>query len=237
LRDEAQAEAHYKLPANPATYGLPELFRASTPRDAKLIANPGCYATAAALALAPLLREFTVQSQSLVINAASGVSGAGRKGSEEFSLTALRDDYRAYRVLNHQHEPEIVQTLSEFCGKDLELTFTPHLIPVTRGILITAHARLEQPVRADSILEVYINQYGREPFIDLAEKADDVRLSAVVGTNRCQIGFTLQDRRIIACAAIDNLIKGAAGQAVQNFNLLFGFPETESLITLRRYQS
>jgi N-acetyl-gamma-glutamyl-phosphate reductase len=237
LRDEAQSQAHYQLPAVPGPYGLPELFRDLLPKGAEFIANPGCYATASALALAPLVRGGIIDTRSIVIQAASGVTGAGRKATEDFSFTSVSEDIRAYRVLGHQHEPEIAQTLQSISPTEVELTFTPHLLPVKRGILVTAFARPATPVTDAQIRELYLRDFGAEPFIDLADAPEEVRLSSVVGTNLCQIGVRTDGKRVIVCAAIDNLIKGAAGQAVQNFNRIFGLPETAGLLNLRRYQS
>lgn len=220
-----------------AVYGLPEFFRASVP-GARLVANPGCYPTAAALSLAPLLAAGVVDPASIVISAASGVTGAGRKANEDFSFTEVDGDFRAYRVGRHQHSPEITQTLSLRAGTAVAATFTPHLLPVKRGILSTGHARLLRGTDAAAVSAVFAKAYGSEPFVTLAGSADEVSLKSVVGTNRCQIGFAIDDAlpdRLVVVAAIDNLVKGAAGQAVQNLNLLMGWAETSGLLTSRAF--
>ena len=220
-----------------AVYGLPELFRARVP-GARLVANPGCYPTAAALSLAPLLAAGIVDPGSIVINAASGVTGAGRKANEDFSFTEVEGDFRAYRVGRHQHSPEIIQTLSLRAGAPVAATFTPHLLPVKRGILSTACARLLRGADAAAVSAAFAEAYGSEPFVTLAGSADEVSLKSVVGTNRCQIGFAIDAEladRVVVVAAIDNLVKGAAGQAIQNLNLLMGWEETSGLLAARAF--
>ncbi|MFZ5468617.1 MAG: N-acetyl-gamma-glutamyl-phosphate reductase [Myxococcota bacterium] len=217
-----------------AGYGLPELFRAEL-AGRRLIANPGCYPTAAALSLFPLLRAGLIDPTSIVINAASGVTGAGRKASEDFSFTEVAGDFRAYRVLRHQHTPEISQTLSRGAGTEVPLTFTPHLLPVKRGILSTSFARLAPKANAASVAAAFADAYRAEPFVALAPSADEVSLKAVVGTNRCRLGFSCDGERLVVTGAIDNLVKGAAGQAVQNLNLLLGLEETTGLSAARGF--
>ena len=207
-----------------AVYGLPELFRAQVPA-ARLVANPGCYPTAAILPLFPLLRAGLVDPGSLVINAASGVTGAGRKGNEDFSFAEIDGDFRAYRVLRHQHTPEIAQALSRAADPRPSLVFTPHLLPIKRGILCTTFARLAAGVGAAQVGAALSDAYRGEPFVSLAGTAEDVSLKQVVGTNRCQVGFAVDGDRLVLLSAIDNLVKGAAGQAVQNLNLMLGLPE------------
>jgi len=243
LRDAAAYPKHYGFThAAPAllelaVYGLPELSRKGVP-TAKLVANPGCYPTAAALSLAPLLAAGLVDPASIVIDAASGVTGAGRKANEDFSFTEIEGDFRAYRVGRHQHSPEITQTLSLRAGAPVSLTFTPHLLPVKRGILSTAHARLLKGADAAAVAAAFDAAYGREPFVTLAASADEVSLKSVVGTNRCQIGFAIDAElpdRLSVVSSIDNLVKGAAGQAVQNLNLMMGWEETSGLLAARAF--
>lgn len=212
-----------------AVYGLPELFRAQIP-GAQLIANPGCYPTAVALALAPLLRAKLAEPTTLVVNAASGVSGAGRKATEDYSFMEIDSDFRAYKTLKHQHTPEIAQTLSQVGGVPASLVFTPHLLPVKRGILATAVATLKSGVTAAQVSAAYAEAYGGEPLVKLLEGADAVRLSQVVGTPRTTVGVTVEGNHAVAISAIDNLLKGAASQAVQNLNLLFALPETQGVL-------
>jgi N-acetyl-gamma-glutamyl-phosphate reductase len=211
-----------------AVYGLAELFGDQV-RGASLVANPGCYATAAALSVAPLLQAGLVDPQSVVINAASGVSGAGRKASEDFSFMEIDADFRAYKTLSHQHLPEIRQTLGRLAGVDVPLVFTPHLLPVKRGILSTAVARLLPGTSPAQVAAAFQDRYGACPLIQLRASADAVRLADVVHTPRTVIGVSCDERNVVAIAAIDNLLKGAASQAVQNLNLMLGLPETQGL--------
>jgi N-acetyl-gamma-glutamyl-phosphate reductase len=239
LRDAAEYPRFYRF-THPrpdllaeAAYGLPELFRDEI-RRARLVANPGCYPTAAALPLAPLLRAGLLEEDWIVVDAASGVTGAGRKATEELSFAEVDEEFRAYRVHAHQHLPEIGQTLGR-CGTSRPgLTFTPYLLPVKRGILSTAHARLKPGVPLDQPARELARAYAGEPFVDLVASPNDVNLKSVVGTNRCRIGVACEEQRgsgrLIALASIDNLVKGAAGQAVQNLNLMMGFEETMGLL-------
>ncbi|MBX7098300.1 MAG: N-acetyl-gamma-glutamyl-phosphate reductase [Myxococcaceae bacterium] len=204
-----------------AVYGLPELGRPAL--DAGLVANPGCYATAAALAAAPLVRGSLVDQSNLVFTAASGTSGAGRQASEGYSFTELAQDFRAYKTLTHQHAPEIAQAL----GVPF-VPFVAHLLPVARGLLVT----LVAPTTASeaAVRAAFEGAYGKEPFIELAADANDVRLNQVVHTPVCRLGVTVVQGRVVVTAALDNLLKGAASQAVQNLNRLAGWPETLGLL-------
>lgn len=211
-------------------------------RSARLVANPGCYATAAALALAPLLRADLLEPGALIVDAASGTTGAGRAASEALSFSEVDADFRAYRTLRHQHTPEIAQTLSGVIGHAVPLTFTPHLLPLRRGILTTAYAQLRQGRTEAEVIGAYEAFYADAPFTRLVPGgADAVGLRAVVGTNRCHLGVSvaggdaLDPRRIVVTGAIDNLTKGAAGQAIQNLNLMCGFDEGLGLSTLRGF--
>jgi N-acetyl-gamma-glutamyl-phosphate reductase len=216
-----------------SVYGLPELADRRALAAARLIANPGCFATAAALALAPLVTAGILADERLIVDAASGVTGAGRKASEDFSFAEVADDVRAYRVLAHQHTPEIVQTLGPAAPL---LTFTPHLLPVRRGILATCHARLAPGVAAGAVAEAFAAAYHAAPFVERCARPEDVSLHRVVGTNRCAIGAMVGDaREIVVVAALDNLVKGAAGQAVQNLNLMLGLDEATGLGGLRPF--
>lgn len=239
LRDALRYTSHYgfahgqpELLAE-AVYGLPELFRARL-ANARLVANPGCYATAIQLALAPILG--LVAPGRLIVDGMSGVTGAGRKATEEFSFAEIAGDLRAYRVLRHQHEPEIEQGLSDVAARDVSVTFVPHLLPVSRGILVTCHAQLAPGGSAAAVAAAFESRYGAEPFISLAPSADKVSLHDVVGTNRCRIGWAVgEDGELVVTAAIDNLVKGAAGQAVQNLNVLLGLSEQAGLAGLRSF--
>ncbi|GAC1343209.1 MAG: N-acetyl-gamma-glutamyl-phosphate reductase [Myxococcales bacterium] len=249
LRDRASFDAAYKIEHKSfallaeAVYGLPELLPDARRvlGAARLVANPGCYATAAALALAPLVAEGLLAEEPLVIDAASGTSGAGRKASEDFSFSELEGDFRAYRVLRHQHTPEIAQTLAASragAGSPVPLTFTPHLLPLRRGILATCYGHLARGRKPAELREALLHKYAGSRFVDVAASPDEVRLANVVGTNRCQVavacgGEPYDPGRVVVIAAIDNLVKGASGQAVQNLNLCLGLDEAEGLATLR----
>ena len=214
-----------------AVYGLPELHRARI-AGADLVANPGCYPTAALLALAPLVRRGLVMGPAL-IDAASGVTGAGRSPKREFLFAEVGEDYRAYATGNvHRHLAEMRdQTAKLGGGAGPELVFTPHLLPVKRGILETIHVTLREPLLGDPV-DLWTADYADEPFVEVMEDRMP-SLADVVGTNRVAIGVTkvagVSAPMLTIVAAIDNLVKGAAGQAVQNLNLMFGLPETEGL--------
>lgn len=206
-----------------AVYGMPELFREKI-RGAQFVSNPGCYATAATLSLAPLLKAGLVDPSSIVINAASGVSGAGRKASEDFTFMEIDSDFRAYRTLKHQHVPEIEQTLG------VKLVFTPHLLPMKRGILSTAVARLKSGVTQGQVNDALGAAFGQEPMVKLLPSADSVRIADVVKTPWCLIGASTDETHVVCVSAIDNLLKGAASQALQNMNLMLGHEETSGLV-------
>jgi N-acetyl-gamma-glutamyl-phosphate reductase len=236
LRDAAEFQAWYGMPhthperLSQAVYGLPELFR-SRIRKAGFISNPGCYPTASILAVAPLVKNALADLGSLVIDSKSGVSGAGRKPGPLYHLPECGQNFTAYKIAAHQHTPEIEQVLSDLAGKKIQLSFVPHLLPISRGILTTAYADLSENLSLEDLRQAYRDFYRNEPFIRLREEMNRVSLGAVVGSNFCDIGVFLDDRlnRAIVVSVIDNLVKGAAGQAIQNFNLLFGFEETLGL--------
>ena len=245
LRDARSFEHFYRLEQSDprllteAVYGMPELgaqVRAEISK-ARLVANPGCYPTAAALALAPLFEAGLLADEPVIVDAASGTSGAGRKATEEMSFTEVADEFRAYRVLRHQHTPEIAQAFSAAAAREVRVTFTPHLLPVRRGILSTAYARLAPGRAARELKQALLHKYAAEPFVQVLGAPDQVGLRGVVGTNRAQLavecgGAPHDPERVIVISSIDNLLKGAAGQAVQNLNLMFGRPETEGLLGL-----
>jgi N-acetyl-gamma-glutamyl-phosphate reductase len=245
FRDTAQFETIYEMRANPLPpkcpqpmYSIPELHRKYIV-GARHIANPGCYATAALLALAPFLESSVCRSDQIIVNAASGVTGAGRQANETYSHAEIEGDFRAYKVLRHQHSPEIANTLHDLIGNPVALSFVPHLLPIRRGILATCYLWPTQPVTADQLTEQLQNYYADEPFIDIVANADAVSLRRVVGTNRACIGVTYDDKAtsgpVVVMCAIDNLTKGAAGQAVQNMNIALGLEETLALANLRGF--
>jgi len=238
LRDPAVYAQWYKREhsaidlLDEAVYGLPELVAHSRLREARLVANPGCYPTAAALALAPVLAQGWVEPDSLVIDAKSGVSGAGRsKFGLDYHFAELNESMRAYGVPTHRHTPEIEQMLSEVAGRTITATFTPHLIPITRGILCTAYARLSRPLSAQELTLHYRRFYQDKTFVVVREAGDFPATKHVAGTNYCHISLTVDERtqRLVVTSVIDNLVKGAAGQAVQNMNLMLGLVESRGL--------
>jgi len=212
-----------------AVYGLPEFYRAQVP-GARLLSNPGCYPTAANLAIRPLVKAGVVDmSRGIVCDAKSGVSGAGRKPSLKTSFCEIGDNFTAYSLLNHRHVPEVLMN----SGLDeADFSFTAHLLPVDRGILETIYFRAQGIGSVEELAAVYHEAYAREPFVRLYAPGVMPDIQGVNRTNYCDIGVTFdaQTKRAVVVSAIDNLGKGAAGQAIQNMNLMFGFPETEGLL-------
>jgi len=219
-----------KISLKEAIYGLPELSRAKI-KSAKLIANPGCYPTAAILALAPLVALNSVDLNSIIIDAKSGVSGAGKKLAEGFLFSEANEDFKAYKVGVHQHMPEINQGLSSLAGKKVNVTFVPHLLPLNRGILETIYVKKDKSLKnkGQNLIELYKKFYKKEPFVRIKTEGSFPRLKDVVGTNFCDIGIKGDQNNIIIISAIDNLVKGASGQAVQNMNIMYGLPENLGL--------
>ncbi|MGO9832046.1 MAG: N-acetyl-gamma-glutamyl-phosphate reductase [Myxococcaceae bacterium] len=220
-----------------AVYGLPELGRQALPQ-ARLVANPGCFPTAAALAVAPLLAAGLLAEEAVVVDAASGVTGAGRQATEPYSFAEVDEDMRAYRVLRHQHLPEIAQSLQRAAGRTAAFTFTPHLLPVRRGILCTASARLLPGVAPERLRLALREAYAQEPLVEVVDTPEEVTLRSVVGTPRARVGVAcalggFDPGRVVVISALDNLLKGAASQAVQNLNVLLGLPETRGLLLER----
>lgn len=215
-----------------AVYGLPEVYREEI-RNANLIANPGCYPTGAALALYPLLKDGLIKHDSIVIDAKSGVSGAGKKLSMATQFCEVEENFGAYKVNKHQHTPEIEQTLSHIAQTKIDVTFVPHLLPVNRGILSTIYVKRKPGVKKDRIIKTYEHFANLEPFIRFMGLDRFPTLRNVQHTNFCDIGLTVDDDsdQVIVISAIDNLLKGASGQAVQNMNIRLGFPEEAGLLS------
>lgn len=213
-----------------AVYGLPELYRERV-RGARLVANPGCYPTSVALALTPLLREGLIDPATIIIDSKSGTSGAGRAAKVDTLYCEVNEGFKAYGLPRHRHTPEIEQTLSEAAGSPVTVSFTPHLLPVNRGILSTCYASLKTGLTTAELVEHYRRVYADEPFVRVLPAGRLPNLSQVRGSNFCDLGVCADPRtgRVIAVAAIDNLVKGAAGQAIQNMNLLLGLPEGAGL--------
>ncbi|HUI55333.1 MAG TPA: N-acetyl-gamma-glutamyl-phosphate reductase [Bryobacteraceae bacterium] len=212
-----------------AVYGLPELCRERI-RGARLVANPGCYPTAANLAIRPLLEAETVdRTAGIVCDAKSGVSGAGRKPSHRTSFCEVTENFSAYSILRHRHVPEVLQVSGL---EDREFSFTAQLLPLDRGILETIYFRVNGSASAEDLIAVYEKRYASEPFVRLYQPGHTPDLRGVARTNFCDLGVTVDAHtgRAVVISAIDNLVKGAAGQAVQNMNLMLGYPETEGLL-------
>jgi N-acetyl-gamma-glutamyl-phosphate reductase len=207
-------------------YGLPELFRDQL-RAAQLVANPGCYPTAAILALAPLLRAGLIESEDIVIDAKSGVSGAGRTLKLTTHYAECNESISAYNVGRHRHTPEIDQVLSDVSGAAVQVVFTPHLVPMDRGILVTAYARPKGEPNEERLLAALRAFYANEPFVRVVDHLPGTK--DTTGTNFCDLTLRCVRGRVVAIGCLDNLIKGASGAAVQNFNLLFGLSETLAL--------
>jgi N-acetyl-gamma-glutamyl-phosphate reductase len=236
LKDIATWERWYKVKhVSPelvaqAVYGLPEANRERI-RKARLVANPGCYATAVQLALLPLVETDHVDHAHLIADSKSGVSGAGRKVEVELLYAEAADNFKAYAVKGHRHHPEIVESLASLegtSGRKLGLTFVPHLVPMVRGILSTVYARITSDTDFQALFE---KRYAKEPFVDVLPPGTQPETRWVRGTNHCRIAIhrPLDAQTLVVLAVEDNLVKGAAGQAVQNMNLMFGFPESRAL--------
>lgn len=213
-----------------AAYGLPEVNRDNI-KGTWLVANPGCYPTSAILALAPLLKQKLIDTGSIVVDSKSGVSGAGRALSLGLHFCEVNENFKAYNVAAHRHTPEIEQALSRIAGEEITVTFTPHLLPITRGILSTVYAKLATGAGVEQIRNLYRDYYRDEFFVRVLPDGTLPQTKWVAGTNHCDIGLTVDERtgRVIVITAIDNVVKGASGQAVQNMNIICGLPEDTAL--------
>ena len=238
--DTSVYEAWYHVPhTDPEAervYGLAELYRDAI-RGAHLIGNAGCYTTAGILALTPLVQEHLVQMDSILVDAVSGVSGAGRTPKESTHFPEFYDSFTAYGAVSHRHTPEIEQALSEQAGEPVTINFTPHLAPIVRGILATCYARLADGVTEEDVDAAFAAQYADEFFIRLLGRGAYPSTKYVRGTNYCDIAWHIDPRthRVIVFSAIDNLVKGAAGQAIQNMNIALGLDERTGLDLVPMY--
>ncbi|HBN83618.1 MAG TPA: N-acetyl-gamma-glutamyl-phosphate reductase [Clostridiales bacterium] len=213
-----------------AVYGIPELFREQI-KKASVIANPGCYPTCSILGFAPLLQKQLVGSKSIILDAVSGVSGAGRKSDLSYSFCECTENFLAYKVASHRHTSEIEEKFSLLNGQSVKLTFTPHLAPMKRGMMVTGYADLTQEVSATELVQLYKEFYKNEYFVRVMDEGVFPETKSVAGSNFADIGVTV-DRdvnRVIVVSVIDNLGKGASGQGVQNLNLMFGIDEKTGL--------
>ncbi|MBF0384774.1 MAG: N-acetyl-gamma-glutamyl-phosphate reductase [Candidatus Omnitrophica bacterium] len=214
-----------------AVYGLPELYREKI-KKADLISNPGCYPTAAILGLSPVVTSFPAGINSIIIDAKSGMSGAGKKAKTQFIFSELNENFYAYKVLNHQHAPEIDLHLGKLEKKTPPVNFVPHLLPVNRGILETIYVHLGEKTGLEKIHSIYKRFYKTESFVRVLEPQKQPQLKDIAGTNFCDIGLEISPngKLLVITSVIDNLLKGASGQAVQNMNIMLGFKETEGLL-------
>lgn len=214
-----------------AVYGLCEINREQI-KGARLIANPGCYPTCSTLSIYPLLKEGLIDGNTVIIDAKSGTSGAGRGAKLDNLYCEVNENIKAYGVATHRHTPEIEEQLSYAAGYPVCINFTPHLVPMNRGILVTAYASLRKKVSYEEVKAVYDQYYNNERFVRVLDKDVCPQIRWVEGSNFVDVNFKIDPRtsRIVMMGAMDNLVKGAAGQAVQNMNLLFGFDETEGLL-------
>jgi len=240
FKDPATYEEWYKEPHQcknllaDAVYGLPELFKEQI-KAAKLVGNPGCYVTSATLALAPLIAEDLIETDGLIIDAYSGLSGAGRQFNQKLSnlFVDIDSNMRAYSVGVHRHTPEIEQSLSFVAKKPVKVTFVPHLVPLDRGILTTAFARPRPGVTSEKLIEGMRRFYSQKeaPFVRVLDTVGEVAINNTVRSNYCDISAQLIERtqQVVISSTLDNLVKGAAGQALQNLNLMCGFDETMGL--------
>jgi len=238
LHDAAVYEKWYQEHTAPeylaeAVYGLPELHRQQI-AQARLVANPGCYPTSVILGLAPLLQAGVVEPETIIVDSKSGASGAGRAAQTGTLFCEVTEGFKAYKVASHRHTPEMEQEISGLCKKSVVISFTPHLLPMSRGILSTIYAKLARPVTDSEAAELYRSYYNDEPFVRVCETGAFPATQFVRGSNFCDIGFKADNRtgRIIILSAIDNLVKGAAGQAIQNMNLMCSLPETTGLLAV-----
>jgi len=235
LKDAAVYEEWYgphvaKEILKEAVYGLPELHRERI-RSADMIANPGCYPTSCVLGLAPLIREKLIDLDTITCDSKSGASGAGRTPKTDILFSEVNESFKAYGVGKHRHTPEIEQELSELAGKKVVISFTPHLVPMDRGILSTIYAKAKAKLDGKSLHQIYLNHYAKEPFVRVRPLGSFPATHEVQLTNYCDLGVHYDERtnRVIVVSVIDNLTKGASGQAVQNMNLRMGYPESTGL--------
>ncbi len=213
-----------------SVYGLPEINRKLI-LEADVIGNPGCYPTSIILGLAPLLKNGMVKTDTLIADSKSGVSGGGRGLNLAFHYAECNENFKAYNIGRHRHTPEIEQELGKLAGECVTISFTPHLVPMTRGILSTIYASLVNPCSTEEILDQYRDFYSEEFFVRVHPEGQYPQTKWVYGSNFCDIGLTVDNRtgRVVVVSAIDNLVKGASGQAVQNMNLIFGLDEKTGL--------
>ena len=219
---------------NEAVYGLPELYKEKI-KKSNIIAAPGCYPTSAILGAAPLLKNNLADTKSIIVDSKSGVSGAGRGLKVDSLFTEVNENFKAYNLFMHRHTPEIEQEMGKAAGKDVSVIFTPHLLPINRGILSTIYLDLNQKISQKEVYELYREFYKNDYFVRINEELPEIK--NIKNTNICEIGLRVHEekKKIIVVSTIDNLIKGAGGQAVQAMNIMFGIDEKEGLNYLSMY--
>jgi N-acetyl-gamma-glutamyl-phosphate reductase len=238
FRNAATYEKWYQKHTSPdllpeSVYGLPEIHREKI-RSARIVGNPGCYPTGALIGLLPLVKKGIISPENIVVDSKSGVSGAGRDVALESLFCEVNEGVKAYKIFAHRHTPEIDQELSQLAQREINVTFVPHLIPMDRGILSTLYVRLTKKMETEELLGLFQEVYRGEPFIRVHPKGKLPNTKDVRGSNLCDIGATVSDSdaRAVIVTAIDNLVKGASGEAVQNMNIMLGYPETTGLDVL-----
>jgi N-acetyl-gamma-glutamyl-phosphate reductase len=212
-------------------YGLPEINRSQVQKT-NFLANPGCYPTSVILAIAPVLKNGLIEPTGIICDSKTGVTGAGRKAALGFLFPEVSETLKAYKVDQHPHAPEIDQELTKLAGTAARVTFVPHLVPLNRGILSTIYCRLAKPVSTGQVLKVYQEMYGAEPFVRVKGEGQYPEVQEVLHSNYCDIGLKVDQtgETLMVVSVIDNLLKGASGQAVQNMNIMCGFKETAGLL-------
>ena len=240
LNDSSVYEKWYNVkhtdPTNKAVYGLPELYRDKI-KESNLVANPGCYVTASILALAPLIKNKLISFKGIIVDAKSGTTGAGRSLSLGMHFPEVFGNFKAYGVCSHRHTPEIEQVYSDLAGEEVLINFTPHLLPIDRGILATCYAELHNGTTKEAIETSFNDFYKDEYFVRVLGKGNFPSLKNIRGSNFVDIGWQIDERtgKIIVVSTLDNLVKGASGQAVQNMNIIFGLQETMGLTSVPLY--
>lgn len=242
LKDPALYEKYYgEKPAeqsilDKANYSLAEWSNINND-STKIIANPGCFPTAILLSLHPLLKNNLINKESIIIDAKTGISGAGRSLGQNVHYGEANENFSAYKLGTHKHTPEIEQYLSKLSGSDIKVMFTPHLVPMTRGILATIYVDLNEHISEEALHKMYIKTYQNKPFVRIRKIGEFPKTKEVLGSNFCDIGIYVDEERnkAVIVSVIDNLVKGASGQAIQNMNILYGFNENEGLNLLPVY--
>jgi len=225
-----KGEYKYKDLHKNSVYSIPELDRAGL-KDAKIIANPGCYPTSASLAIVPALKNGIIKHTGIIIDSKSGVSGAGRSLNTGSLFAECNEAFAPYKTAEHRHTPEIEQTLSKYCSEKLIITFVPHLLPVNRGILTTVYADLDKQISSEDIIQIYKEFYKNDKFVRVMNKGQTANIKYVKYSNYCNISLHKDERagKLIIVSAIDNMVKGAAGQAIQNMNIAMNIEEDAGL--------